>query len=193
MVAPHWADTGRGQTGTSGPLEGPVAPALRYRAPQYCQDQYCISPQPCQDTERKGWTPTFLPTPHPCLSSLLSPTLTTTFLERDMALPPPAESGREVGTRHPSPTARQPSPSSPLPWETTWPLASSPAVLGSLGRVTAITVLGTGLKIRRARRAAGHGGARGRGNAAPLPQATGTGSGDGQRRVCPGRGSALTR
>lgn len=51
----------------------------------------------------------------------------------DKALPPPAESGWEVGTRHPSSTARQPPPSSPLPWETTWTLASSPAVLGSLG------------------------------------------------------------
>lgn len=97
-----------------------------------------------------------------------------------MALPPPSESGWEAGTRRPSSTARQPPPSSPLPWETTWPLASSPAVLGSLGRVTAITTLGTGLKIRRARRAAGHGGAWGhagphgaKGAAAPLPAGDG--------------------
>lgn len=117
-----------------------------------------------------------------------------------MALPPPAESGWEVGTRHPSSTGRQPPPSSPLPWKTTWPLASSPAVLGSLGRVTAITILGTGLKIRRARRAAGHGGARGhagphgaKGAAAPLPAGDGDRPGDSQGRVCPGRGSALTR
>lgn len=122
------------------------------------------------------------PTLYPCLLSRLSATFIITFLERDIALPPPAESRREVGTRHPSSTARQPSPSSPLPWETTWPLASSPAVLGSLGRVTAIATLGTGLKIRRARRAAGHGGAWGhagprgaKGAAAPLP------AGDGDR------------
>lgn len=180
-MAPHWADTWRGQTETSGPLEGPVAPALMYRAPQRCWYQ----PPAVPGYREEGLEPHAPPaTPHACLLSLVSPTSTTTSLERDMALPPPAESRRVVGTRHPSSTARQPPPSSPLPWETTWPLASSPAVFGSLGRVTAITVLGTGLKIRRARRAAGHGGAWGhagphgaKGAAAPLPAGDGDAAG----------------
>lgn len=157
---------------------GPVAPALRYRGTPVLLPS---APSRAR-TQREGWSPVLSPTPHPCLLSRLSPTFTTTFLERDMAPSPPAESRREVGTRHPSSTARQPSPSSPPPWETTWPLASSPAVLGSLGRVTAITALGAGLKIRRARRAAGHGGAGGtQGHPGPRDLRLPLPAGDGDR------------
>lgn len=115
---------------------------------------------------------------HPCPLPQLSPLLSSTpFQEETQLCLPLPRTGGEVGPPpRASPTAGQLPPSSPFPQETTWPLASSTPTLGSLGRVTTITALGTGLKIRRVRQSSwawGRMGARGgtRGESSRRPSA----------------------